>query len=388
MGPLAGVKVLEFEAIGPVPFCGMMLADMGADVLLVDRPADPRLGLDRERWFDTMLRGRRSVTLDLKSPRRRRRGVDTGAQRGCRSGGISTRRNGAAGSWSRCDARGQPDARLRAHDRLGAGRSARAARRTRHQLHRPIRRAARDRTSRWRPRASAQPGRRLRRRRHAARVRRRVRADRNATLGQGTGRRRRDGGGRVALVHDVLGHASWRPVERRARRQRARHRRAVVRRVRNGRPPASSPSAPSSPSSTRSCCGAWAGGRGASGAARPRALARAAAALRTGVRHENTRRMVRPSSKDRTRASRRCSRSRRPRLIRTMWLARRMSSWAASSSPRRRRGFRARPAQIRGAPPERGARGAEALADWGFDAAAIERLRSQGVGFAPPPAPA
>ena len=42
MGPLAGVKVLEFEAIGPVPFCGMMLADMGADVLLVDRPADPR----------------------------------------------------------------------------------------------------------------------------------------------------------------------------------------------------------------------------------------------------------------------------------------------------------------------------------------------------------
>ncbi len=68
MGPLAGVKVLEFEAIGPVPFCGMMLADMGADVLLVDRPADSGLGLDRERWFDTMLRGRRSVTLDLKSP--------------------------------------------------------------------------------------------------------------------------------------------------------------------------------------------------------------------------------------------------------------------------------------------------------------------------------
>ena len=67
MGPLAGVRVLEFEAIGPVPFCGMMLADMGADVLLVDRPTDPRLGLGRERWFDVMLRGRRSLTLDLKS---------------------------------------------------------------------------------------------------------------------------------------------------------------------------------------------------------------------------------------------------------------------------------------------------------------------------------
>ena len=67
MGPLAGLKVLEFEAIGPGPFCGMMLADMGADVLLVDRPDDPRLGFGRDRWFDVMVRGRRSATLDLKS---------------------------------------------------------------------------------------------------------------------------------------------------------------------------------------------------------------------------------------------------------------------------------------------------------------------------------
>src|SRR5512134_3970766 len=67
MGPLAGVRVLEFEAIGPGPFCGMMLADMGADVLLVDRPSDPGLGLGRRRAADVMLRGCRSVTLDLKS---------------------------------------------------------------------------------------------------------------------------------------------------------------------------------------------------------------------------------------------------------------------------------------------------------------------------------
>ena len=40
MGPLTGVRVLEFEAIGPGPFCGMLLADMGADVLLVDRARD------------------------------------------------------------------------------------------------------------------------------------------------------------------------------------------------------------------------------------------------------------------------------------------------------------------------------------------------------------
>ena len=68
MGPLAGVRVLEFEAIGPGPFAGMLLADMGADVLLVDRPSASGLGLKRERWMDVMLRGRRSVTLDLKAP--------------------------------------------------------------------------------------------------------------------------------------------------------------------------------------------------------------------------------------------------------------------------------------------------------------------------------
>ena len=67
MGPLSGFKVLELESIGPVPFCGMMLADMGADVLLVDRPADPLLGLALPRHGDVMLRGRRSVTLDLKT---------------------------------------------------------------------------------------------------------------------------------------------------------------------------------------------------------------------------------------------------------------------------------------------------------------------------------
>ena len=66
-GPLAGMRVLEFEAIGPGPFAGMLLADLGADVLVVDRPADSDLGLKRERWYDVMMRGKRSVTLDLKS---------------------------------------------------------------------------------------------------------------------------------------------------------------------------------------------------------------------------------------------------------------------------------------------------------------------------------
>jgi alpha-methylacyl-CoA racemase len=66
LGPLAGIKVLELEAIGPGPFAGMLLADMGADVLVIDRPASSDLGLKRERWYDVMMRGKRSVTLDLK----------------------------------------------------------------------------------------------------------------------------------------------------------------------------------------------------------------------------------------------------------------------------------------------------------------------------------
>jgi alpha-methylacyl-CoA racemase len=67
-GPLAGIKVLEFESIGPSPFAGMLLADMGADVLVVDRPEGTDLGLKRERWYDVLMRGKRSLTLDLKKP--------------------------------------------------------------------------------------------------------------------------------------------------------------------------------------------------------------------------------------------------------------------------------------------------------------------------------
>jgi alpha-methylacyl-CoA racemase len=67
-GPLSGVKVLELAGIGPGPFCGMMLADMGADVLRVDRLEANDLGLPLEPKFDIMARGRRSIGLDLKRP--------------------------------------------------------------------------------------------------------------------------------------------------------------------------------------------------------------------------------------------------------------------------------------------------------------------------------
>ena len=65
-GPLSGVKVLEIAGIGPGPFCGMLLADMGADVLRVDRLQANDLGLPVEPRYDIMSRGRRSIALDLK----------------------------------------------------------------------------------------------------------------------------------------------------------------------------------------------------------------------------------------------------------------------------------------------------------------------------------
>ena len=64
MGPLRGVRVIEFAGIGPVPFCAMMLADMGADVVRIDRAA-ARPG---RRETDCLLRNRRSIALDLKRP--------------------------------------------------------------------------------------------------------------------------------------------------------------------------------------------------------------------------------------------------------------------------------------------------------------------------------
>jgi alpha-methylacyl-CoA racemase len=68
MGPLEGVKVVELAGIGPAPFCSMLLADMGADVLRVDRVEPTDLGVPVEARFNFLIRGRRSVALDLKNP--------------------------------------------------------------------------------------------------------------------------------------------------------------------------------------------------------------------------------------------------------------------------------------------------------------------------------
>ena len=68
MGPLHGLRVIELAAIGPVPMCATLLADLDADVVRVDRLGPSGLGLDLERRFDVHGRSRRSAAFDLKVP--------------------------------------------------------------------------------------------------------------------------------------------------------------------------------------------------------------------------------------------------------------------------------------------------------------------------------
>lgn len=68
MGPLQGLKIIEIAGIGPAPFCAMLLSDMGADVIRIERANAPDTGIPIEKRFEVLNRGRRSAALDLKSP--------------------------------------------------------------------------------------------------------------------------------------------------------------------------------------------------------------------------------------------------------------------------------------------------------------------------------
>ena len=67
-GPLAGVRVVELAGIGPSPFAAMLLADLGADVIRIERPGEPSLPVPLAPEHDLLRRGRPSVLLDLKHP--------------------------------------------------------------------------------------------------------------------------------------------------------------------------------------------------------------------------------------------------------------------------------------------------------------------------------
>lgn len=67
-GPLAGLRVVELGGIGPAPFCAMMLADMGAQVLRIQRPGPEQAASQDNQKFDVLGRGRPALSIDLRHP--------------------------------------------------------------------------------------------------------------------------------------------------------------------------------------------------------------------------------------------------------------------------------------------------------------------------------
>ena len=65
MGPLKGLKVVEMTGLGPGPFCAMMLGDMGADVVRIDRPNSE--SIEGDPLTNINARSRRSIALNLKT---------------------------------------------------------------------------------------------------------------------------------------------------------------------------------------------------------------------------------------------------------------------------------------------------------------------------------
>jgi alpha-methylacyl-CoA racemase len=68
MGPLAGIRIVELAGVGPGPMCAMLLADLGATVLRIERKQPNELGIKRPLKYDLLLRNRKSIALDLKNP--------------------------------------------------------------------------------------------------------------------------------------------------------------------------------------------------------------------------------------------------------------------------------------------------------------------------------
>ncbi len=159
-GPLNGIRVLELANIGPLQHAGMILADLGAEVLRLERKTHVDAGSGsrgRTTPFSLLDRGRRSAGIDLKHPGAAALVARLVDARRRAHRGVPPRRRRASRRRPRRALRAQPAPRLRPDDRLGTGRSARRRRRPRHQLHRARRGPGAHRTARRPAGAAAQP---------------------------------------------------------------------------------------------------------------------------------------------------------------------------------------------------------------------------------------
>jgi alpha-methylacyl-CoA racemase len=75
-GPLHGIRIVEFAGIGPGPMAAMLLADLGADVIRIERLVPGNIGIAKPKQFDLLARGRASVAIDLKHPEGSRCALD------------------------------------------------------------------------------------------------------------------------------------------------------------------------------------------------------------------------------------------------------------------------------------------------------------------------
>ena len=158
-GPLAGIKVVEIAGIGPGPHACMILADLGADVIRVERPGGQAL---TGGPTDLLNRGRPSVALDLKNPEAIATVLDLVAEADVLVEGMRPGHHRTARARSRRVPRAQPAPGLRPDDRLGADRPAGQGGRPRHELHRDHRRPVRHGPGQVAAALPGQPGRRLR----------------------------------------------------------------------------------------------------------------------------------------------------------------------------------------------------------------------------------
>ena len=183
--------------------------------------------------YSLLNRGRRSVAFDLKKPEAIEAVFKLVEKADALIEGSLSRRDRAPRPGPRRLSQAQPAPHLRAHDGMGPGGSARARRRPRHQLHRAVGRAAQHRAQGRRSRSAAESRRRLPRRRALPGSGSGRGPARGAEVGQGPGRRRRDGRRRRVVDDRDLRHARLGLRERRARRQHPRHRRSLLRSLRN-----------------------------------------------------------------------------------------------------------------------------------------------------------
>ena len=192
-GPLSGYRIIELAGIGPGPFAAMMLADMGAEVVRVERAQRGQRSGARQ---PALRRAAARPPQHRHRPETSRWGRHT-----ARSGrvgrrfdrGLPAQGDGTLGDRARRVPRPQPTTRLRAHDGVGAIGHVRRRRRPRHQLHLAGGRARPFRTRGPGTSSAPQHGRRLRRRRDVAGLRCGVRVVGGTAQWEGPGRRHGNG---------------------------------------------------------------------------------------------------------------------------------------------------------------------------------------------------